>query len=517
MGGNLLAIYHRLPARVRSAIASGWGYWLRHARYGPQTEQLVQEALERETWSRDHWRRWHDEQLAALLARAATKVPYYRDYWRCAHRSASDNLHDWPVLEKDTLRAEAPRLVATDCNIRRMDRQTTSGTTGKPVQVLWSRDTTRRWYALCEARCRLWYGVSRNDRWAILGGQLVSAVNSRKPPFWVWNAGLNQLYMSSYHLAPDLIASYLDALRAHRITYLWGYTSSLYSLAQEVLQSGQCDLAMRVVITNAEPVYAHQRQCIEDAFQCSLRETYGMSEIAAAASECERGRLHIWPEVGIIETLHGVEPIAAGEPGDLVCTGLLNADMPLVRYRVGDRGRLAPTGTRCPCGRTLPILETVEGRFDDVLYTADGRQIGRLDPVFKAGLPIREAQIIQEAQDRVRVRYVPLPAFTPRDGELIAHRLKDRMGSVHVTLEPVSGIPRGANGKFRAVICAMREKPTGRVPTPVDTKEFSGRASHEGICVCVPSRSAGVSRRLSPRPPQVARDCTSTTQWTQRA
>ena len=144
--------------------------------------------------------------------------------------------------------------------------------------------------------------------------------------------------------------------------------------------------------------------------------------------------------------------LTPGEVGDLVCTGLLNVAMPLVRYRVGDRGAIAAADMACSCGRTLPILASVEGRVDDVLYTRDGRRIGRLDPIFKTNLPVREAQIIQETLDRVRVRYVPAPGFTPGAGRSIVERLQARMGLVHVVLEEVDEMPRTANGKFRAVI-----------------------------------------------------------------
>src|SRR5262245_52554478 len=102
------------------------------------------------------------------------------------------------------------------------------------------------WYALFEARGRRWYGISREDRWAILGGQLITSTTNRQPPFWVWNAPLKQLYMSSYHLAPDLIPHYLDVLKKYRIRYILGYTSSLHALAQEMLRRGRPELQMVV-------------------------------------------------------------------------------------------------------------------------------------------------------------------------------------------------------------------------------------------------------------------------------
>src|SRR5262249_32972322 len=155
------------------------------------------------------------------------------------------------------------------------------------------------------------------------------------------------------------------------------------------------DLKMSVAISNAEPLFDYQRAVIEQAFQCPVRETYGMAEIVSAASECEAGRLHAWPEAGILETINHAGNIVHDEPGEFVCTGLLNEDMPLVRYRVGDRGAIEENA-RCECERTLPVFAAIEGRIDDTLYTTDGRRIGRLDTVFKSELPIKEAQIVQE-------------------------------------------------------------------------------------------------------------------------
>ena len=327
-----------------------------------------------------------------------------------------------------------------------------SGTSGKPVRVWRDRPTVRAAYALSAAREQIWYGVSPQDRWGILGGQLITPVRQRKPPFWVWNRALNQLYMSTYHLAPHLIPYYLDALASRRVAYLFGYTSSLSVLAREALRQGRRDLKMKVVVTNAEPLFPHQRQAIADAFQCPVRETYGMTEMVAAASECAAGRLHQWPEVGLVEVLEGNQRVADGNAGDFVCTGLLNAEMPLVRYRVGDRGCLSRDDGACECGRTLPSIERVEGRNNDMLLTADGRAVYWFNPVFY-GVPVREAQIVQDALDHIRVRFVPAPGFGGEAGLRIVRRLRDRLGAVVVGLEQIDELPRGPNGKFKAVVC----------------------------------------------------------------
>lgn len=448
MSEAILQIYHRLPGPVRSVAASVRGMSLRWWRYGPDTDRLVAEATEREYWDAAMWQRWRKARLAVLLEKAVTDVPYYREQWNERHRrgdkSSWRELENWPILEKETIRQHSRNFVADTAKIKNLKHVHTSGTTGKSLDLWRSKKTDRAWYALFEARCRNWHKVSRHDRWAILGGRLVTPVSMRQPPFWVWNAALNQLYMSSYHLAPDLIPYYLDALSDYGIHYLYGYSSSLYELAQAAIRLGIDKLKMEVALTNAEPIFDYQREAIEKAFGCPVRETYGMAEIAAAASECEHGRLHLWPDVGHTEV--------DDETGDFLCTGLLNDNMPLIRYRVGDRVRLSDADVSCRCGRTLPQIAAIEGRVDDVLVTRDGRRIGRLDPVFKTDLPIREAQIIQEAIDRIRIRYVPDHSFTNQTGELLTKRLQSHLGNVDIVLEALDQIPRTANGKFRAVV-----------------------------------------------------------------
>ena len=305
MNAQLLALYHSFPAPIRSLAASLRGYELRRWRYGRETERLVEEAAEREAWSAHQWIEYQEVELAKLLERAATRVPYYRDLWQARRRrgdyAAWDVLANWPVLEKHQVRASPEAFLAEDCNRRMMFAESTSGTTGTPLRLWWSRSTVRRWYALYEARIRRWHGLSRYDRWAILGGQLIIPQGQVGPPFWVWNAGLRQLYLSAYHISPHTAPAYLETIRRAKVRYLLGYPSGLSALASAAHLGGDGFPDLAVVFANAEKLSPKQRALIESGFRCPVRDTYGMAEIVAGASECQHGRLHLWPEVGIIQ------------------------------------------------------------------------------------------------------------------------------------------------------------------------------------------------------------------------
>ncbi|MFN8528523.1 MAG: hypothetical protein U0670_07920 [Anaerolineae bacterium] len=451
----LLSLYHRLPAELRAWFATGRGLQLRRWRYGPETDTLVEMALERDQWSNEQWSQYREPRLAYLLERTAKQVPYYRKHWearrRAGDRAAVDLVANWPVLEKESLRAEPHAFVADDCDLRSLYHIHTSGTTGTPINTWWPKKMVREHYALHEARARRWYGVDRHMPFAMLGGQLVAPVEQTKPPFWVKNYAMHQLYMSSYHLAPAYLPAYIAAIRAHNAQFILAYTSSVYALAKGIAQAGIEPPKLKAIITNAEPVYDFQRTTIEQVFGCRVYETYGQSESVAFGSECQSGHLHQWPEIGWVEIMEGDRPLPIGETGDIVSTGLLNDAMPLIRYRIGDRASLT-TGEESRCGHRLPQWGKIEGRIDDVLYTRDGRQIGRLDPIFKADLPIKEAQIVQQTFERVLVRYVPDTTFAPEHEQYIAEQLQKRMGEVQVVFERSERIPRTRNGKLRAVI-----------------------------------------------------------------
>ncbi len=468
MKEKLLQLYRYLPAPGRTFAASLYGYYLRAWRYGTETDRLVAKAIEREKWDAETWRRWQEERLAYLLHRAATKVPYYREQWaerrRHGDRASWEYIENWPVLKKAPLRDNPLAFVADDCNVRRMFREQTSGTSGTPLTLWWSKETVVAWFALFEARLRRWNGVSREDNWAILGGQSVIPPNTSRPPFWVWNSPMNQLYLSANHISGRTAQAYIDALRRYQVTHMIAYPSSVAVLAREAYKQNLTISGIKVVITNAEPVFPWQQDCIRKGFGSEIRETYGMAEIVAAASECQEATLHLWPEVGWIECLRDDvdEPEVLGVSGRLISTGLLNTDMPLIRYEVGDRTNQVSQISLCKCGRTLPAISGIEGRTNDMLIAPDGRRVYWVNPVFY-GLPVQEAQIIQESLQSVRVRYVPASTFTDAIEGLIAERLQKRLGQVKIIMDQLNSIPRGPNGKFQAVICNVSSKERARV------------------------------------------------------
>jgi phenylacetate-CoA ligase len=172
--------------------------------------------------------------------------------------------------------------------------------------------------------------------------------------------------------------------------------------------------------------------------------------MATLVTQCEHGSYHVNPEFGVLELLRGDQPVGPGEYGEIVATGFVNQVMPIIRYATGDLA-MWKEGS-CPCGRSFPMLERIEGRRDDVIVTPEGRRIGRLDPIFKAVSSIFEAQIVQESPDLVRV-YVVGSEFNERERLELGRELQKRLGpSMRIDIVQTERIARTKSGKFRSVV-----------------------------------------------------------------
>jgi phenylacetate-CoA ligase len=201
----------------------------------------------------------------------------------------------------------------------------------------------------------------------------------------------------------------------------------------------------------SETVTADVRAAIEQAFQCRLYDQYGAVEGTHFVSQCEYGRYHVSPERGIIEILDGQTPCALGQEGRVVVTGLENTLQPLIRYEIGDVAYWAEDQS-CPCGRQMPVLGGIQGRYEDYCTTPDGRRMLRFDTVFKGVATILEAQVVQESADRFTINVVPTADFSEGDREKLVDNFRFHAGNVAVEVITVGGIPRTSSGKFRAVV-----------------------------------------------------------------
>jgi phenylacetate-CoA ligase len=297
--------------------------------------------------------------------------------------------------------------------------------------------------------------LTYRDRRVMFGVRKVCRFDQDRPPFWRHSPAENMAYASIYHLSPKFLHHYIAFLRSYQPSNIMGYPSALHTIARYALDHKDLPPPAKAVITTSETVTAQARELIETIWQCRIYDHYSAVEGCLFVSQCEYGRYHISPEIGIIEIVdHQGRPVLPGIMGEVICTSLRNTLQPLIRYRIGDIARWA-SNPYCPCGRQMPCIEAIEGRFEDICYTSDGREMLRFDTVFKGVNRLRESQVVQEKLDEFTIYIVVSEGFDPCDIERIRSNMKSHVGNVQIKIKPIESIPRNGSGKFRAVICNL--------------------------------------------------------------
>jgi phenylacetate-CoA ligase len=451
-------IYAHVPVWAQQAGVSAYGlywYWLR---FGPGYHQNLEDYLLREKYRDLEWQTWSQQELSELLQIALNNVPYYKETWSELQKQAAmaSDLQSLPLLDKKTLRAQPRAFVRQDSSPHKEYTFFTSGTSGTPIATIWTRPEIRASLAFREARSARWAGVSFSRPRATFSGRMVEPDPDSKGLYYRYNLAEKQVYLSPFHLRPDTARQYVRALEKHKIEWLTGYAVSYYLLARMILEQNIIVPPLKAIITTSEKVTPEMRQVMEMAYHCPVFEEYSAVENCLFASQCEAGRLHVSPDVGLVEILRpDGAACSPGEIGEVVATCLFKKYQVLIRYRLGDLAAWDPDP--CPCRRSMPIIKEVVGRIEDVVIGPDGRQMVRFHGVFVNQPHILEGQIIQESLDHIRVKIVPSDDFGPIDVQDIISRVQQRLGKeVNVSVETVQEISRTKSGKFQAVISNLK-------------------------------------------------------------
>ncbi len=465
----MLRTYYALPVALQNVAISAYGWRLRRLRYGRVYSRSLEELRRTEWEDAAHIRRRQLEELNRLLEHARSAVPHYAEDVRLpdAPLEQLSDLHALPILSKDAVRSLGERLVAGGAARPRSIEIHTGGTTGKPLTIHCDGAALQRNYAFF-GRFREWAGVGGMVKIATFAGRTLVAPDRNRPPYWRYNRAMRQMLLSSYHISPATIPSYVDGLDRFAPLVIDSYPSSLRPIARYLVDREIDTIRPRAIITSSETLGDATRELLERAFGCRVFDHYGAAEMAAFITQCEAGRYHVNHEFGIVEILRGGVAAGPGETGEIVATGFINPVMPFIRYATGDR---AAWGTGpCPCGREMPVLERLEGRMDDVLVTPAGRLVGRLDPIFKSVDGILETRIVQDRTDHVRVEIVRADNYLPDHASRLVTELQRRLGpGVEVDVVEVSEIPRAPSGKLRTVVREVPLPGSRSEQDPVDT------------------------------------------------
>ena len=306
--------------------------------------------------------------LKSALHTCYERVPHYRRKFDAAGVHPSDlkqldDLARFPFTSKDDLRQNYPFgmfAVPMDEIVR---IHASSGTTGKPTVVGYTRGDIETWSGLMARSIRAAGGRSTDKIHVAYG-------------YGLFTGGLGAHYGGEYLGAAVIPASggfterQVQLINDFKPDIIMVTPSYMLAIADEFERQGLDARAssLRIGIFGAEPWTEAMRAEIEGRMGLAALDIYGLSEVMGpgVGQECieTKDGLTLWEDHFYPEIIDPVtaQPLAAGEVGELVLTTLTKEAMPVVRYRTRDLTRLLP-GT----ARTMRRMERVRGRSDDML------------------------------------------------------------------------------------------------------------------------------------------------------
>jgi phenylacetate-CoA ligase len=417
--------------------------------------RMVARAVRLRPWrSRSDVVAYQEQRLRSLVRHACTRVPYSRELLDrhgvdpARIRGLAD-LERIPVSSKEDLRRQPlPSILARGCDLRRLRRVQTTGSTGEPF-VLYRGPVEKRMHQLFWLRAQRDAGHRLGDRVV-----RIAAVRPRKKamlePFGrlLRATGLSNDVLD-VSLPPDELLRGLAALRPGVVG---SFPCILAQLGEELYQSGRGEIRPRFLGAGGETLTKARRRQIEETWQVPVHEVYACWEANLVAWQCPAtGLLHVCDDSIVLEVVRDGRAVAPGERGEVVLTSLHARAMPLIRYRLGD---VVTRGAEtCPCVRPFGTITSIQGRMLDLFRLPGGRLLHPYeilaDLADDASPWVRQYQLVQEAEDRIVFAVVPGPAFSrERLASFERHAARALGPGVHLRSELVGRIGPGPGGKF---------------------------------------------------------------------
>ncbi len=311
------------------------------------------------------------ERLRRTVARVWEKVPRYRSQLEAAQVAPEairslDDLRRLPFTTSSDLRDAYPAGLLAVPFDETLRLHTSSGTTGKPKAIFFSRQDVESSATLC-ARSFVATGMSKRDifqnmmTYGLFTGALVTHYAAEQIGCLVIPAG------------PGNSDRQLLLMRDFRTTSIHATPSFALYFADFVEKRGvdpRRELALERAFIGAEPYTEETRRKIETGLGVRVFNSYGLSEMngPGVAFECQsQNGMHLWEDYFLMEIINPEtgEVLPPGARGELVLTTLMREAMPILRYRTRDITAISEEP--CACGRTHRRIQRITGRADDML------------------------------------------------------------------------------------------------------------------------------------------------------
>ncbi len=416
-----------------------------------------------EAASRDELQALQLQRLRATLQRAYDHVPHYHRAFDAAGVHPADcrtlaDLAKYPFTSKADLRAHYPFGMFAVPREQVVRIHASSGTTGKPTVVGYTRGDIDRWADLVARSIRASGGRPGDIVHVSYGyGLFTGGLGA--------HYGAERLGCTVIPMGGGQTEKQVQLIEDFRPDIIMVTPSYMQVIVEEFMRQGKEPRAMSISvgIFGAEPWTEAMRRDIEQSAGIDAVDIYGLSEVLGpgVANECIESKDgpviwedHFYPE--IIDPDTGAV-LPEGREGELVFTTLTKEALPVIRYRTRDLTRLLP-----PTVRSMRRMGKIVGRSDDMLIIRGINlfptqieeivlQQGQLSGQYQ--LVVTREHLLDELQVRCELALQHLHADRGAIAHELQHRIKTLVGvNARVDVGLPDSIERTLVGKARRVV-----------------------------------------------------------------
>jgi len=417
-------------------------------------------------WTPEQLQNMQFRQLQQIVRFAYETVPFYRQHLKGFFDTGKiepESWHNIPILSRKALQ-QTGRELKSERIPREHGRHIpvrTSGSTGMVVEVLATDLTQFFWQVFC-LRDHHWH--RRNMQGKLLVIRHIKD-KTEKSGGGLRNTGWGSATDDAMYTGPATLYSILlnipylaGRLIEEKPAYLLSHPSVLLGLAQYCLDNGIHPHGLQEVRSLGESLPESLRDLCHRAWGVPLVDVYSCQEAGYLALQCpDHPHYHVQSENVLLEVIDDEgRPCSPGEIGRVVITSLNNFATPLIRYELGD---YAEVGEPCPCGRGLPVLKRIMGRYRNLLTLPNREQrwprLG-YESNLQEIAPIELMQMIQHSVNEIEVRLVMQRPLTEAEKTHLTAFIHKNLGHpFQLRFEYVDTIRNSANGKLEQFISKL--------------------------------------------------------------
>lgn len=401
-------------------------------------------------------KQYQEDKLRAILEYASKHVPFYhciqaKNDTGLTESSPFNILNEFPILTKNDIRNNFDNLISDQYrSTNNICFDYTGGSSGQPLKFAYDKNYKDiRWDMIYHNLT--WIGYNLGDSHGLVYGSNFDARKQYSLRHKIQSWCMNSFQVNAFFLNNHELEKFSLKCLKKKPKFIIGYATALIAFARFV-KSKNLPLQFRFVESTSEYLSPEMREEIEDVFKCKVYDRYGCREVGNIAHECEyRDGLHINWQIIYVEIINkGAYPWLGQEFGDIVITSLENRGMPLVRYSVGDIGRIK--NDLCKCKMQSERLYLAGTRSGDLLYSIDGGLISppALTLAYKDLSGIKNIQFTQNTKDNLNVNIVKTHEYCESVHIKLIKRLQKIFGSeMKIKINFLDKIEKELSGKYR--------------------------------------------------------------------